>query len=93
MYIIYGRRQKTFSHAINSIKHSSDNSQTRGNSTQTKGAAPPPVNDKPEWTRPPKIPIRVYERFKQVRRELQLSTADTLDLLIDLYEDVKRGEC
>ena len=42
--------------------------------------------------RPPSIPVGIYIRFKQVQAELLLDFADTLNLLVDLYYDVKNGE-
>ena len=44
------------------------------------------------WVKPPRIPRRIYSRFKRVQAELLLNVVDTLNLLIDLYYDVKNGE-
>ena len=42
------------------------------------------------YVRPGKIPRHIWERFQEVKEELQLSNADTLNLLLDLYEDMKK---
>lgn len=44
------------------------------------------------WVKPPRIPRRIYSRFKRVQAELLLDVADTLNLLVDLYYRVKNGE-
>ena len=43
------------------------------------------------YVRPGRIPRHIWERFQRVKEELQLSNADTLNLLLDLYDDVKKG--
>ena len=51
------------------------------------------------YVRPPRMSRDIYLRLKAVQEELQLTVEDTIDLLIDLYEDVKnkvlvtRDEC
>lgn len=44
------------------------------------------------WVKPPRIPRRIYSRLKQVQGELLLTLGDTINLLVDLYYDVKNGE-
>ena len=48
--------------------------------------------DKDKLVNPSKVPLWVYSRLKQVQAELLLTLGDTLNLLIDLYYDVKNGE-
>ena len=64
-------------------------------SNRTKGTEPVNTLDNSvhsKEVRPRRIPYGIWKRIKIISIELGLTIPDTLDLLADIYEDLKRGE-
>jgi len=42
--------------------------------------------------RPREIPVEIWERIRRIAYELHLTIPDTLNLLADIYQDVRAGK-